>query len=125
MSGRRIGQGHGLFRRHIDQHPAALHLCVEQLCRFVEFPNVTDCDDLRRIALQEIPLVDKDADPQIGTLLRVDLPDAPGEQFLKVQCGTGRSFALPVPPTMATALDANAWTYNIGPQQLRKLEVRT
>lgn len=70
-------------------------------------------------------VVDADEDPQIGTLLRVDIPEIGEEQFLKVQCGTGRTFAIPVPPTVKTALEANAWTYGMDPEQLRDLEVRT
>jgi hypothetical protein len=55
--------------------------------------------------------IDIDPDPQIGELLEVDLPDAPGERFIRVQCGTGRTFCLNVPPTMKTALEAQAWTW--------------
>lgn len=69
--------------------------------------------------------VDTDPDPEIGTLIRVDLPDAPGSQFLKVRCGTGRTFVLPVPENMETALEANAWTFGISPEDLQMLEVRT
>jgi hypothetical protein len=42
-------------------------------------------------------VIDTDADPQIGTLLEVDLPGAPASRFLRVRCGTGRDFVLPVP----------------------------
>jgi hypothetical protein len=58
-------------------------------------------------------LVDKDGDPQIGELLSVDLPDAPNQKFLRVRCGTGRTFCLPVAPHLTTALAANAWTFAI------------
>ena len=71
-------------------------------------------------------IVDTDPNPQIGQLLRCDLPDSPGEQFLKVRCGTGRDFVLPVPADMRTALEANAWTFpGISIEELRQLEVRT
>ena len=70
-------------------------------------------------------VVDKNPNPEIGTLLRCDLPDAPGSQFLKVRCGTGRTFALPVPDNVCTALEANAWTYNVDPEVIRALEKRT
>ena len=70
-------------------------------------------------------IIDRDYDPQIGTLLEVDLPDAPGERFLQVRCGTGREFVLPVPREYDTALEANAATYNVPPQLLRQIEVRT
>ena len=69
--------------------------------------------------------IDVDDDPMIGTLVEVDIPDVGREKFLKVICGTGREFALPVPPDMTTALGANAWTYDLDGDTLRKLEVRT
>ena len=70
-------------------------------------------------------VIDKDPDPQIGTLLQVDLPDAPAERFLRARCGTGREFVIPVPKQYQTALEANAATYNVPPQLLRRIEVRT
>ena len=69
-------------------------------------------------------VVNEDVEPEIGTLLRADLPGAPGSQFLKVRCGTGRDFVLPVPPNMKTALEANAWTYGLEAKELQ-LEART
>ena len=56
-------------------------------------------------------VIDRDPDPTIGALLSVDLPDAPGSRFLRVQCGTGRTFVLPVPDEMTTARRAQAWTW--------------
>ena len=70
-------------------------------------------------------LIDHDDDPMIGDLLEVNLPDFGNAKFLKVVCGTGRTFALPVPPESRTALEANAWTYGIDPIDYRNLEVRT
>jgi hypothetical protein len=70
-------------------------------------------------------VIDADEDPMIGTLVEVNIPDVGSEKFLKVICGTGREFAIPVPPTMTKALDANAWTFDIDGDTLRKLEVRT
>jgi len=69
-------------------------------------------------------VVDQDADPQIGTLLEVDLPDAAGSRFLRVKCATGRDFVLPVPREMKTALEANSWTWDLKPQDYLP-EVRT
>jgi hypothetical protein len=69
--------------------------------------------------------LDKDEDPMIGELLEVKIPDLGKERFLKVLCGTGRTFAIPVPPTVKTALEANAWTFGVDPEKLRDLEVRT
>ena len=68
--------------------------------------------------------INKDADPMIGELLEVDLPESGRERFLRVLCGTGRTFAIPVPPNVQTALEANAWTYGIEPASL-KPEIRT
>ena len=64
--------------------------------------------------LNELRAVEIDANPnpQIGTLLEVDLPDAGKERFVRVKCGTGRMFALPVPPDIQTALEAQQWMWN-------------
>lgn len=69
--------------------------------------------------------IDQDEDPEIGTLLEVDLPDAGRERFLRVTCGTGRTFAIPVPPEMTTALQANSWTYGFDSGDFIKPEIRT
>ena len=58
-------------------------------------------------------VIDEDEDAMIGTLLEVNIPDIGREKFLKVLCGTGREFAIPVPPDMKTALQAQAWTWNM------------
>ncbi len=68
--------------------------------------------------------VQKDSDPEIGELIEVDIPDIGQEKFLRVQCGTKREFAIPVPPEMQTALEANAWTYGLSTTDY-KPEVRT
>lgn len=92
--------------------------------------------ELRRVAFEiigwnnilkklECKVIDEDEDPMIGTLLETTLPDFGTVRFIRVLCGTGRTFAIPVPPTVKTALEANAWTYNIEPNFLRNLEVRT
>jgi len=70
-------------------------------------------------------VIDSDEDPMIGNLLEVNIPDIGKEKFLQVLCGTGRTFAIPVPPECKTALEANAWTYGVDPETLRDLEVRT
>ena len=69
--------------------------------------------------------VDRDEDPMVGELVEVDLPDVGREKFLRVLCATGRNFALPVPPEMMTALEANAWTYDIPQNIFQKMETRT
>ena len=68
--------------------------------------------------------IQKDEDPQIGELLEVDIPDIGREKFLRVLCGTGREFAMPVPPEMTSALQANAWTYGLEPSEYNP-EIRT
>jgi hypothetical protein len=69
-------------------------------------------------------VIDKNKDPMIGELLEVDLPDSPNAKFIRVLCGTGRTFCLGVPRRMKTAAEANAWTYGLEPGEM-KLEIRT
>ena len=70
--------------------------------------------------------INEDPDPQIGKLMQVDLPDSPGERFLKVECGTGRTFALPVPPDTETALAAQSWMHGgVDVDIIKSLEIRT
>lgn len=74
----------------------------------------------------EARIIDRDDDMEIGELIEVDIPELGREKFLRVQCGTKRQFALPVPPTMRTALEANAWTYGYdAPTTFIRPEVRT
>lgn len=76
-------------------------------------------------------VIDDDGDPEIGTLLEVDLPGFPGfeakikARFVRVQCGTGRTFAICVPPVVQTAIEAQAWMINQTVDQFMKPEVRT
>lgn len=58
-------------------------------------------------------VIDEDGDPEIGTLLEVDIPEIGREKFLRVKCGTGRMFCIPVPPDMKTAIEAQAWTWDL------------
>ena len=69
-------------------------------------------------------VINEDDDPEIGILLEAEIPDSGKERFLKVRCGTGREFVLPVPPHVNTALEANAWTWDIEDYEYRP-EVRT
>jgi len=91
--------------------------------------------ELRRVAVEllgwhailaalQIRVIDTDANPQIGQLLEVDLPNAPRSRFIKVECGTRRSFAIPVPPNVSTAREANSWTFGLSKEEL-ELEART
>ncbi|MDA8708262.1 hypothetical protein N9M10_02710 [Hellea sp.] len=72
----------------------------------------------------DVVIIDQDVDPQIGQLIKVSMPDVGEYFFLRVRCGTGRDFVLPVPPEMRTALEANAWTWGLEPCEY-KPEVRT
>lgn len=58
-------------------------------------------------------VIDEDGDPEIGTLLEVEIPEIGKEKFLQVLCGTGRTFCIPVPPKMKTAIEAQAWTWDL------------
>jgi len=69
--------------------------------------------------------INDDGDPEIGVLLEVDLPDVGKERFLRVRCGTGRDFCLPVPPDVETALAAQSWTWGIDESEFIKPDVRT
>jgi hypothetical protein len=70
-------------------------------------------------------VINQDVDPEIGTLLAVDIPDIGQEKFLRVRCGTKREFALPVPPTIKTALGAQAWMVGLDEEDFDKPEFRT
>ena len=84
-------------------------------CEIVGWDNVLDQLGQR--------VVNADSDPEVGTLVEVTI-EGNKERFIRVQCGTGRAFALPVPPDMETALQANAWTYGLDPFEYNP-EIRT
>lgn len=107
-------------RKNLDPSVAITHPQIEQRRAAAEIIGWEKV--LNKLGAK---VVDKDADPEIGELLEADLPDAPASRFLKVRCGTGRTFVLSVPSEMKTALEANAWTYGIDPDFLRTMEVRT
>lgn len=69
--------------------------------------------------------IDRHDNPQVGELVEVLLPGVGNERFLRVQCGTGREFALPVPLTVKTAIEAQAWTWGIDAKEFATPEVRT
>jgi hypothetical protein len=73
--------------------------------------------------------IDRDGDPQIGELVEVKLPGEGQEKitarYLRVQCGTGRLFAVCVPPDTRTALDAQAWMLGLPPDKFTRPEIRT
>jgi len=70
--------------------------------------------------------IDHDGDPLIGTLVEVQLPDLPApSRFCMVECGTGRQFAIGVPPTTSTAMEAQAWMQGVALSKFKKPEIRT
>ena len=97
-----------LYWRNIEQRRVAC-----EMLGWESILNELDCISL-----------DKDEDPEIGELVSVTIPGIGEDNFLRVSCGTGRNFALPVPPEMKTARQANAWTWGLEPEQY-KPEVRT
>ena len=68
--------------------------------------------------------IDTDADPQIGELVEVTIEEEPA-RFLRCRCGTGRMFALRVPPETASAIAAQAWIHDLPESTMRQLEART
>lgn len=70
--------------------------------------------------------IDASPDPEIGELIEVQLPDVRGpSRFLRCQCGTGRTFAICVPPDTQTVIEAQAWMIGIDPKDFNKPEIRT
>lgn len=70
-------------------------------------------------------VIDENKDPMIGTLLDVDIPEIGTTRFLRVLCGTGRYFSVPVDPKNKTALEANSTSYGVATEIIQNLEVRT
>ena len=74
-------------------------------------------------------VIDRHKDPMIGTLYECTMGMSLGtersvEHFLEVKCGTGRTFVIPVPPTVQTAMAAQEWMWRLGPGEY-KPEART
>lgn len=103
----------------IDPRTALTHENIEQRRSAAEILGWE-----RVLNLLQPVTIETDPDPQIGQLLEVHIGGT-RERFLKVLCGTGRTFVLPVPPEMTTALEANAWTYGVDGITLKSLEART
>lgn len=70
-------------------------------------------------------VIDSNPDSQIGELVEVNIPGIGRERFLRVKCGTGRTFSLPVPFNMRTALQAQAWTWGMDEKTFIPPEIRT
>ena len=69
-------------------------------------------------------LIDDDGDPFIGTLYEGQIPGANRCGFLKVECGTHRTFVIPVAPGMKSAIEAQAWIQNVPKSKWTRPEVR-
>jgi hypothetical protein len=70
--------------------------------------------------------VDENDNPEIGKLIEVTLPWAPGRnKYLCVLCGTKRTFVVGVPQNIMTALDAQAWITGLSPEDFQLPEIRT
>lgn len=78
----------------------------------------------RVLAAMPTRVIHQSSNPSIGTLLECDLPGAARCRFLRVRCGTGRTFVLSVPRECRNAREANAWTYGLAPDEYTP-EVRT
>ena len=70
-------------------------------------------------------MIDRDGDPEIGELVEVALPQIGAAKFLRVRCGTGRQFAIGIPPHITKALDAQAWIIGLEPGDFIRPEVRS
>jgi len=134
MSIKYAGTGWGLFHWHGTKIPAEWILERTKLtpqvalkCSNIEKRRVA-CEMLgwSRILLElKAKIIDQDADPEIGELVEVRLPNlsAPAK-FLRVRCGTGREFAIGIPPGINKALDAQAWMIGLDPKDFHRPEIR-
>ena len=107
-------------RKSLTPSVALRHSNVEQrraACEILGWSNILR--ELRAVTIQ------KDEDPMMGELLEVHIPDIGKEKFLRVRCGTGREFAIPMPPHIKTALEGNSWSYGVDTQVIKALETRT
>lgn len=97
-----------------------------------KMPSITNAEQRRAfceiigweriLAEMKCKLVHQD---EFGELLETNLPGAEKEKFVRVICGTGRTFCIPVPKNSKTALEAIASTYGVTKEEYKKLEVRT
>jgi hypothetical protein len=108
MQGKKPTAQEALMWPNIEQRRAA--------CEIVGWSKIMEQLDAR--------VIDAHENDEIGTLLEAEIPDSGRERFLRVRCGTGRAFCLPVPPHCTTAMEANAWSYGLDPNEFAP-EVRT
>ena len=134
MSIRYAGTGWGLFHWHGTQVPGEWITDRAKLTPTVALKQ--ENVELRRAACEilgwanvlrdlQAKTIDADNDPEIGELVEVKLPDlAVKAKFLRVRCGTGREFAIGIPPHITKALDAQAWVIGLEPKDFTRPEVR-
>ena len=134
MSIRYAGSGWGLFHWHGTAVPGEWITNREKLTPEIALreENV----ELRRAACEilgwanvlrslKAETIDKDDDPEIGNLVAVKLPNLRDKaKFLLVRCGTGRDFAIGVPPHINKAIDAQAWIVGLEPKDFIRPEIR-
>ena len=108
----------------VDPTLALNHPNLEQRRALAEILGWARVLDRLRETGGRVVEIDRDPDPEIGTLLEVELPDSGTERFLQVRCATGRTFVLCVDPGAKTAREANAASYGLKPEELQ-LEFRT
>lgn len=109
VTGRPPSPMEALRWRNMDQRSAA--------CEIVGWHNILDGLPHR--------ILDRDPDPMIGSLLEVRMPESEPEKFLRVKCGTGRDFALPVPPEVMTAIQGQSVLHGLPEDVIRSIERRT
>ena len=99
-----------LHWKNMDQRAAA--------CEIVGWHNILEQLDAK--------VIDDSQNPIWGRLVEVDLPDSGRERFLDAMCGTGRRFALPVPPKTKSVDEAQSVLHGGLPVEiLKNYEVRT
>ena len=79
-------------------------------------------------ALRELnaKVIDEHPDPRCGALVEVQLPDLDKpSRFIHAECGTGREFAIGVPPGMKTVIEAQAWLTGLPISEFQFPSVRT
>jgi hypothetical protein len=134
MSIKYAGTGWGLFHWHGTQVPADWIVHREALTPQVALKTANieqrraACEMLgwaRILSELNARVIDSDIDPEIGELVEVNLPDLPAPaKFLRVRCGTGREFAIGIPPHITKALDAQAWMIGLDPKDFTRPEIR-
>lgn len=70
-------------------------------------------------------VVQRDDNPLVGCIMEAELPDVGRQRFLHVSCGTGRQFALMVPPDINTAREGQAWLHHDNPNTFILPAMRT